>query len=97
MQTNDIVRLHAKDQRGFDGSCEALSDASTIDDVRLCEAKAAAWNAWSNVRIRFTGREQTRALRVLREAVAACRIIERDSLAKSRNTIPSVAGLNLVP
>jgi CRISPR-associated endonuclease Cas1 len=61
-QRANLVRLHAKDLRGFDRLREALKDASTIDDVRLCEAKAAAiyWNAWSGVSMRLRGRDLLR-------------------------------------
>jgi CRISPR-associated endonuclease Cas1 len=61
-QRTNLVRLHAKDLRGLDRLREALNDASTIDDVRLCEAKAAAiyWNAWSKVSIRMRGRDLLR-------------------------------------
>jgi CRISPR-associated endonuclease Cas1 len=61
-QRANLVRLHAKDLRGFDRLREALNDTSTIDDVRLCEAKAAAiyWNAWSSVSMRLRGRDLIR-------------------------------------
>ena len=61
-QRANLVRLQAKDLRGFDRLREALNDASTIDNVRLCEAKAAAiyWNAWSDVSIRLRGRDLAR-------------------------------------
>jgi hypothetical protein len=41
----------------FDAMREALDRAASIDEVRLCEAKAAAiyWNTWSTVPIRLRG------------------------------------------
>jgi CRISPR associated protein Cas1 len=46
----------------FDAMREALDRAASIDEVRLCEAKAAAiyWNTWSTVPIRLRGRDLTR-------------------------------------
>lgn len=61
-QRANLVRLHAADLRAFDRLSEQLSTVKTIDDVRLCEAKAAAiyWNAWSAVSIRLRGRDLAR-------------------------------------
>jgi CRISPR-associated endonuclease Cas1 len=61
-QRANLVRLQAKNLRGFDRLREALNGADTIDDVRLCEAKAAAiyWNGWSGVSIRLRGRDLIR-------------------------------------
>lgn len=61
-QRANLVRLHVSDLRSFDRLREGLRDAKTVDDVRLCEAKAASiyWNAWSNVSIRLRGRDLIR-------------------------------------
>jgi len=54
-QRANLVRLRAPDLRGFDAMRESLDQARTIDEIRLCEAKAAAvyWNAWTKVEIRL--------------------------------------------
>ena len=51
-----------RDLRTFDGLREALDRAGTIDEVRLCGAKAAAiyWNAWTNVPLNVRGRDLAR-------------------------------------
>jgi CRISPR-associated endonuclease Cas1 len=61
-QRANLVRLRATDLRGFDAMREALDAAGTIDNIRLCEAKAAAvyWNAWTNVAIRLRPRDVSR-------------------------------------
>lgn len=61
-QRENLVRLRAPDLRGFDAMREALDTAGTIDEIRLCEAKAAAvyWNAWTNVEIRLRTRDLSR-------------------------------------
>jgi CRISPR-associated endonuclease Cas1 len=61
-QRANLVRLRVADLHGFDAMRESLEDASTIDEIRLCEAKAAAvyWNAWSNVPIRLRNRDLSR-------------------------------------
>src|ERR1700688_1249827 len=61
-QRKNLVRLRVRDLHAFDGLCEALDRAGTIDEVRLCEAKAAAlyWNAWSNVPLNVRGRDLAR-------------------------------------
>jgi CRISPR-associated endonuclease Cas1 len=61
-QRANLVRLRAPDLRGFDATREALDSAATIDEIRLCEAKAAAvyWNAWTNVEIRLRTRDLSR-------------------------------------
>lgn len=40
-QRANLVRLQASDLRGFDAMREALDPADTIDEIHLCEAKAA--------------------------------------------------------
>ena len=61
-QRANLVRLGAAGLQSFDTMREALDRAASIDDVRLCEAKAAAiyWNAWSAVPIRLRGRDLVR-------------------------------------
>jgi CRISPR-associated endonuclease Cas1 len=61
-QRANLVRMRAADLRGFDAARTSLDTVSTIDDVRLCEAQAAAiyWNAWTNVPIRLRGRDLSR-------------------------------------
>jgi CRISPR-associated endonuclease Cas1 len=61
-QRANLVRLRASDLTGFDRLREALTRTTAIDDVRLCEAKAAAiyWNAWSSVPIHLRGRDLVR-------------------------------------
>jgi CRISPR-associated endonuclease Cas1 len=51
------VNLH-----GFDALCETLERVDSIEQVRVCEAQAAAiyWNAWSSVPIRLRGRDLAR-------------------------------------
>jgi CRISPR-associated endonuclease Cas1 len=61
-QRANLVRLRVNDLRAFDGLREALKHAATIEDVRLCEAQAAAiyWNAWRAVSLRLRGRDLAR-------------------------------------
>jgi hypothetical protein len=61
-QRANLVRLRVADLRGFDAMRTSLDSASTIDEIRLCEAKAAAiyWNEWSNVPIRLRSRDLPR-------------------------------------
>jgi CRISPR-associated endonuclease Cas1 len=61
-QRANLARLSVADLRSFDAMREALEHAASIDEIRLCEAKAAAiyWNAWSNVPIRLRGRDLVR-------------------------------------
>ena len=61
-QRANLVRLRASDLRGFDAMHQALDAAATIDQIRLCEARAAAvyWNAWTNVEIRLRTRDLAR-------------------------------------
>ena len=61
-QRANLVRLRVADLRSFDAMREALDRAASIDEIRLCEAKAAAiyWNAWSAVPIRLRGRDLAR-------------------------------------
>jgi CRISPR-associated endonuclease Cas1 len=61
-QRANLVRLRAPDLRGFDAMRESLDRANTVDEIRLCEAKAAAvyWNAWTNVEIRLRTRDLSR-------------------------------------
>ncbi len=58
-QRANLARLRVADFRGFDAMRKSLDTASTVDEVRLCEAKAAAvyWNAWTTVPIRLRGRD----------------------------------------
>jgi CRISPR-associated endonuclease Cas1 len=48
--------------QGFDALCETLDRVNSIEQVRICEAQAAAiyWNAWSSVPIRLRGRDLAR-------------------------------------
>jgi hypothetical protein len=50
------------DLSAFDRLREALKCAATIEDVRICEAQAAAiyWNAWRTVPLRLRGRDLAR-------------------------------------
>ncbi len=66
-QRANLVRLGVRegvtpDLRTFDALRGALNQTSTIDEVRLCEAKAAAlyWNAWSAISMRLRGRDLAR-------------------------------------
>ena len=66
-QRANLVRLGVRegvtpDLRTFDALRGALDRTSTIDEVRLCEAKAAAlyWNAWSAISMRLRGRDLAR-------------------------------------
>jgi CRISPR-associated endonuclease Cas1 len=61
-QRKNLVRLRVRDLHAFDGLCEALGRAGTIDEIRLCEAKAAAiyWNAWTNIPLNVRGRDLAR-------------------------------------
>jgi CRISPR-associated endonuclease Cas1 len=61
-QRANLARLRVADLQSFDAMCEALKRAASIDEIRLCEARAAAiyWNAWSSVAIRLRGRDLVR-------------------------------------
>jgi CRISPR-associated endonuclease Cas1 len=61
-RANLASRLRVADLRSFDAMREALDRAASIDEIRVCEAQAAAiyWNAWSNVPIRLRGRDLAR-------------------------------------
>ncbi len=61
-QRTNLARLGVGDLRSFDGCRDALDRAETIEEVRLCEAQAAAiyWNSWSNVSIRLRNRDLVR-------------------------------------
>jgi CRISPR-associated endonuclease Cas1 len=61
-QRANLVRLRVADLCGFDAMREALGRATSIEEVRSCEAKAAAvyWNAWSTVPIRLRVRDVSR-------------------------------------
>jgi hypothetical protein len=61
-QRLNLVSLRVADLQSFDAMSEGLDHAASIDEIRLCEAKAAAiyWNAWSTVPIRLRGRDLTR-------------------------------------
>jgi CRISPR-associated endonuclease Cas1 len=61
-QRKNLVRLRVRDLHAFNALCEALDRAGTIDEVRLCEAKAAAiyWNAWTNIPLNVRGRDLAR-------------------------------------
>jgi CRISPR/Cas system-associated endonuclease Cas1 len=72
-QRKNLVRLRVRDLHAFDGLCEALDRTGTIDEVRLCEAKAAAiyWASWTNVPLKRTRprpRTASRALGAVRFA-----------------------------
>ena len=60
-QRANLSRLHGN-LHGFDALCKALERADSIEQVRVCEAQAAAiyWNAWSSVPIRLRGRDVAR-------------------------------------
>jgi len=60
-QRANLSRLRVNLQ-GFDTLCEALEHADSIEQVRVCEAQAAAiyWNAWSSVPIRLRDRDLAR-------------------------------------
>jgi CRISPR-associated endonuclease Cas1 len=61
-QRANLARLKVNDLRAFDGLRETLKHAATIEEVRLCEAQAAAiyWNAWRAVPLRLRGRDLAR-------------------------------------
>jgi CRISPR-associated endonuclease Cas1 len=61
-QRANLARIGAADLRSFDACRAALDSRETIDDVRVCEAQAAAiyWNAWSKVPIRLRNRDLVR-------------------------------------
>jgi CRISPR-associated endonuclease Cas1 len=61
-QRANLARLRVSDLRAFDRLREALKHAATTEDVRICEAQAAAiyWNAWRAVPLRLRGRDLAR-------------------------------------
>jgi CRISPR-associated endonuclease Cas1 len=61
-QRANLARLKVSDLAAFDRLREALKRAATIEEVRLCEAQAAAiyWNAWRTVPLRSRGRDLAR-------------------------------------
>jgi CRISPR-associated endonuclease Cas1 len=61
-QRANLVRLSVSNLAAFDRLREALKHTATIEDVRLCEAQAAAiyWNAWRTVPLRLRGRDLAR-------------------------------------
>jgi CRISPR-associated endonuclease Cas1 len=61
-QRTNLARLGVDDLAGFDRMQVALETTQTIEEVRLCEAKAASvyWNAWTNVSIRMRPRDVSR-------------------------------------
>jgi CRISPR-associated endonuclease Cas1 len=61
-QRANLVRLRVSDLAAFDRLREALKHTATIEDVRICEAQAAAiyWNAWRAVPLRLRGRDLAR-------------------------------------
>ncbi len=61
-QRKTLARLRVGDLKTFDALRGSLDRTSTIDEVRLCEAKAAAlyWNAWSTISMRLRGRDLAR-------------------------------------
>ena len=61
-QRANLARLKVNDLRAFDRLREALKSAATIEEVRICEAQAAAiyWNAWRTVPLRLRGRDLAR-------------------------------------
>jgi len=61
-QRANLVRLSVGDLAAFDRLRDSLKRAATIEEVRLCEAQAAAiyWNAWRTVPLRLRGRDLAR-------------------------------------
>ena len=61
-QRKNLARLRVGDLKTFDALQGVLDRTSTIDEVRLCEAKAAAlyWSAWSAISMRLRGRDLAR-------------------------------------
>ena len=61
-QRRNLARLRADDLPTFDGLRGALDRAATVENVRICEAQAAAlyWNVWSAVPLRLRGRDLAR-------------------------------------
>ena len=61
-QRRNLARLRVGDLQTFDALRGVLDRTSTIEEVRLCEAKAAAryWNAWSTISLRLRGRDLAR-------------------------------------
>jgi CRISPR-associated endonuclease Cas1 len=61
-QRANLMRLRVTDLHAFDALRKGLDRMTSIEDVRLCEAKAAAlyWHAWSHVPIRLRGRDLPR-------------------------------------
>ncbi|MHB8355524.1 MAG: CRISPR-associated endonuclease Cas1 [Vulcanimicrobiaceae bacterium] len=61
-QRKNLARLRVGELQTFDALRGALDRTSTIDEVRLCEAKAAAlyWSAWSAISMRLRGRDLAR-------------------------------------
>ncbi len=61
-QRKNLARMRVGELQTFDALRGALDRTSTIDEVRLCEAKAAAlyWNAWSVISLRLRGRDLAR-------------------------------------
>jgi CRISPR-associated endonuclease Cas1 len=61
-QRANLMRLRVTDLHAFDALRKGLDRMTSIEDVRLCEAKAAAlyWHAWSHVPIRLRGQDLPR-------------------------------------
>jgi len=61
-QRANLMRLRVTDLHAFDALRKGLDRMTSIEDVRLCEAKVAAlyWHAWSHVPIRLRGRDLPR-------------------------------------
>jgi CRISPR-associated endonuclease Cas1 len=61
-QRANLARLKVSDLAAFDRLREVLKHATTIEEVRLWEAQAAAiyWNAWHTVPLRLRGRDLAR-------------------------------------
>lgn len=60
-QRANLLHLQGNLQ-GFDAARNALDRTDSIEQIRVCEAQAAAlyWNAWSSVPIRLRGRDLPR-------------------------------------
>src|SRR5580704_18647091 len=61
-QRANLMRLRVTDLHAFDALRKGLDRMTSTEDVRLCEAKAAAlyWHAWSHVPIRLRGKDLPR-------------------------------------
>jgi hypothetical protein len=94
-QRRNLSRLGVSTLESFDHLRESLESVRTIDQIRLCEAKAAAiyWNGWGNVRMTVRGRDLARMPAHWARFETRASILTRSPRAA---TNPTNALLNLV-